>query len=747
MFLYNLLKIGDSEITDFKIGTNQVDKVYLGTQLLWKKSNIYGWYVNPSISDSYTSVCYIEDAVGKRPASMDSVNDVFDYGDWQNSFFLPKPCMLKSDGSVDYYLDVDDYTKKIDGTVSDISDSTYDGNAMVEWSTIYYKFETLEDKGYKQVEYIQSNGTQYIVTDITGLNAITDTIECEMSFGALNQLSTSVALFGSGIKVDGDWFAFGVMGWAYDSNTSTRNNTFLFFPNYATDGTSSYVKRMNVMTNNDYSSKLLLSLKTPVATIKNMNNNTTYSPVIVTEWDATSLPPVDLVQTGRFTVFGAEYYDNGTTTYNLCRRVTSCYSVRIYRNNNLIHNLIPVERQSDNELGLYDTITDKFYTNASTGTFIKGNYITENHGWFYCSDIKVDDSYNCWNNYDCYNNIIPHFYTPIYNTTISSNKMRSLSGITLTTANGSGTTTGRLELDSALANNTTPDIEWYSGVWSDRVLISALMVLISKNLNNQAVFGNGISTQSAKESYVTGTLNDKGLFYGSLTDYTTAVKIFGMENFYGCVGQRTAGLVGTGTGYAYKLTYGQADGSDIDTYNENGLGYKFVLGQPNATSNLNWVDKMQFGSFGILPLTVNGNVNTYWSDSFWSGTNYAVIGQNDVDSNNASGSLCISLTDSFNTASWNISGSLSCKPVIRLPNIDTDTLRIHREIIVDYKPDGNSTVEAQLYVKNSSYLPTYNELSGRILLAGSTATLIDDKVIYVLDTNNEWQVVYASETN
>ena len=41
--------------------------------------------------------------------------------------------MLKSDGTVDYYLDPDDHTKKEDGTSSDITDTSYDGNAMVEW--------------------------------------------------------------------------------------------------------------------------------------------------------------------------------------------------------------------------------------------------------------------------------------------------------------------------------------------------------------------------------------------------------------------------------------------------------------------------------------------------------------------------------------------------------------------------------------------------------------------------------------
>ena len=61
---------------------------------------IYGWHVNPNESDSAAAVSYLEDAIGATPAAMGSTT--FDYGSWTNAFFMPKPCMLKSDGTVDY---------------------------------------------------------------------------------------------------------------------------------------------------------------------------------------------------------------------------------------------------------------------------------------------------------------------------------------------------------------------------------------------------------------------------------------------------------------------------------------------------------------------------------------------------------------------------------------------------------------------------------------------------------------------
>ena len=58
---------------------------------------------------------------------MDYDNDSFDYGSWEDAFFMPRPCMLKSDGTVDYYLDPDDYSKREDGTASDISNQRNSG--------------------------------------------------------------------------------------------------------------------------------------------------------------------------------------------------------------------------------------------------------------------------------------------------------------------------------------------------------------------------------------------------------------------------------------------------------------------------------------------------------------------------------------------------------------------------------------------------------------------------------------------
>lgn len=49
------------------------------------------------------------------------------------------------------------------------------------------------------------------------------------------------------------------------------------------------------------------------------------------------------------------------------------YEFDIYINSELTQKLIPCYRKSDNEIGMYDTVNNKFYTNQGTGTFKKGN--------------------------------------------------------------------------------------------------------------------------------------------------------------------------------------------------------------------------------------------------------------------------------------------------------------------------------------------------------------------------------------
>lgn len=101
---------------------------------------IYGMHISGGTDDTDHIITYLHDAVGMTPAKMDYANDAFSWGSWHDAFFMPKPCMLKYDGTVDYYLDVDDYNFREDGvTPSDVKNTSYEGNAMMEFPKIWWK--------------------------------------------------------------------------------------------------------------------------------------------------------------------------------------------------------------------------------------------------------------------------------------------------------------------------------------------------------------------------------------------------------------------------------------------------------------------------------------------------------------------------------------------------------------------------------------------------------------------------------
>ena len=133
----------------------------------------YGFKVKKSESSPSNRVEYLYDAVGFTPAAMNFSTGKFNYGSWKDVWFVKdnKPLMLKSDGTVDYFLDPNDYSKKLDGTASDVANSNYDGNAMAQFPLVWvYRYEDDEycyeivsnvqwDDNYKAYAHTRSNGS------------------------------------------------------------------------------------------------------------------------------------------------------------------------------------------------------------------------------------------------------------------------------------------------------------------------------------------------------------------------------------------------------------------------------------------------------------------------------------------------------------------------------------------------------------------------------------------------------------
>ena len=130
-----------------------VQNTDIATLRLALDAEIYGIRIDKQNVDPDTRVTYLYDAVGMTPAYMDFNSGSFNYGSWADIWFIKNnlPIALKFDGTVDYELDHTDFTKKLDGTASDVSDPDYGGNFMSEMPTVYVK--RWEDSRYNYIAF------------------------------------------------------------------------------------------------------------------------------------------------------------------------------------------------------------------------------------------------------------------------------------------------------------------------------------------------------------------------------------------------------------------------------------------------------------------------------------------------------------------------------------------------------------------------------------------------------------------
>lgn len=422
------------EVVYNTVGANQpyalpnYDLTRMVSELQKKAAKVYTYHVNPNESDPEDAVTYLDDATGLTPAKMGASS--FSYGSWANAWFLPRPCVLKFDGTVDYYLNPNDYSKKTDGTASTIDSSNSTGNVMLEFPKIW-------------------------------------------------------------------------------------------------------VKRVND--------------------------------------------------------------GNGARTVSI-------------------------------------------------------------------APVNVDGTYKCWSNINAEDKEVDHFYLPAYNGTIHSSKMRSLSGVTLNATYAPNYTRAQ-EVTAATANNPTGKNMWYTETWADMCLVYDLLYLMGKSLDVQRTFGQGLSSgsETAMRAYVTGTHNAKGLFYGDISGTSTAVKVLGMENLWGCRWHGVAGLINDNGTLKVKMTYGVADGSTAVGYNTTGSGY---LNYGSTYGTAGFVKKIQAdNTMGYKIIETAGTDATYYCDYYYVNNSisaYALLG-----GRSDHGAYCgffVNLCDGASHTRWSVGGSLSCRP-------------------------------------------------------------------------------------
>ena len=276
---------------------------------------------------------------------------------------------------------------------------------------------------------------------------------------------------------------------------------------------------------------------------------------------------------------------------------------------------------------------------------------------FVIASTQVDNDMQPWNHYNCRGEVADHFYTPMFFGSSDGTRLRSISGGT-NYVNHAATA----ELALAKANNLTSDEIWNTEVYADWLLVAMLCILISKSTNSQAKFGTGRCNSNNSSAIGQGTMNDKGLFYGK-NDQTSGVKVFGMENPWGNLWRRIAGLINANGTVKLKLTYGKQDGSTVEGYNTTGSGY-INHGTMAGTSG-GYTSHMNITNRGITPETISGSDSTYYCDGAWfnNGQVDYALGGGRWNNGLHVGCLCVGLAGAVSDSDAERGSALSCKPL------------------------------------------------------------------------------------
>ena len=215
---------------------------------------------------------------------------------------------------------------------------------------------------YRELEYIKSTGTQYIVTDFI-LN-YTDKVVLDTKFG-YEVRSTDVGTRRDHRNIFGYWDAAPGAGFQtvfLDDETTDDSDYdmltfYIGFPWSAEQAGRNRIFDVNVTT------RQLLTVCRPVSYWGTEQCSV--------DFEITMLP----LNSG-CPIFAAKCKNVDSTIDIFTRRDMYLYSFKVYDSNNaLTHDLIPVERERDGAAGLYDRIENKFYSNLGTGEFVKGSVV------------------------------------------------------------------------------------------------------------------------------------------------------------------------------------------------------------------------------------------------------------------------------------------------------------------------------------------------------------------------------------
>ena len=199
------------------------------------------------------------------------------------------------------------------------------------------------------------------------------------------------------------------------------------------------------------------------------------------------------------------------------------------------------------EDGAKSDITDIYYAGNAMSAFKGGwlcQYETATDEYIIWSNVKYDAEYNAYHRTGKDGTLNAGFYRHIYTPSLVENVARSLSGCQTI-----GDMTAEQENEACKANGD----KWGMSSWWEWNYIICLLKIMAKTDDLQTAYGIGNSRTG--QPATTGTLNDKGQFYGT-SDFRTQVKVFHTEALWGDKWERLTKLI-CADGIVKVLPYGE----------------------------------------------------------------------------------------------------------------------------------------------------------------------------------------------
>ncbi|MBR6838077.1 MAG: hypothetical protein IKM94_00720, partial [Alphaproteobacteria bacterium] len=201
-----------------------------------------------------------------------------------------------------------------------------DNDGQPHWYEIIESASRLPS-GYTELQYIQSTGTQYIDTGVSGNISF---VVVAQSTNENTSRTSQVLLASSTTAVAGQWFGVSPYHDGHKWGAGTNQTGTIVSINGTTKVTAFVIA----------------------------NNSGISGEINGENFERTAN-----VNHSNWTLF--DYPNNSYPFYG------KLYSLKITQNNTLVRDFVPA-KNSSGVIGMYDTVNDVFYTNQGTGTFVEG---------------------------------------------------------------------------------------------------------------------------------------------------------------------------------------------------------------------------------------------------------------------------------------------------------------------------------------------------------------------------------------